>query len=255
MMWPTKIAMKRKRKHEEHVNMEAWVIPYADMVTLLFALFVVLYALGEIQLSKLKDVAKSVAFAFNFEGSGKTKEPGHFNEGTDGDGRVIEGTKLVTAQKKAMSMLLERGLPDSFRQQTGHSLKIVQTDDTISFRAKVSSYFEKDRYTALRTNELTRILSDLVAEATNFTSTIRLRIEAPNVVIGRNPNDNTFIRSVWLCQMRLIFLHEFVTRINGVHHSQVITEFRYHDGLMFAPGSPAARGWEDRATLEIAFSN
>ena len=155
--------MGKKGKHEEHINMEAWVIPYADMVTLLFALFVVLYALGEIQLSKLKDVAKSVAFAFNFEGSGKTKEPGHFNEGADGDGRVLDGAKLITAQKQAMKRLLENDLPESFEEQTGNSLDIVQTDDTISFKTKLSSYFEKNRYSALRTNELTRILSDLVA--------------------------------------------------------------------------------------------
>ena len=70
-----------------------------------------------------------------------------------------------------------------------------------------------------------------------------------------NPDNNTFIRSVWLCHMRLIFLHEFIIRINGIHHSQVTTEFRYQDGLMFVRGSPAAAGWEDRATLEIAFSN
>jgi hypothetical protein len=240
---------------EQKVNMEAWVIPYADMVTLLFALFVVLYALGEIQLSKLRDFSKSVAFAFNFEGKGKTKEPGHFNEGMDGDGRVVEGHKLVTAQKQGMKRLLEEMLPDSFRTQVGNSLEIVQTDDTISFKAALSSYFEKNRHTALRNNEMTRVLSDLVASSTDFTSRIRVRIEAPNVVIGRNPNDNTFIRSVWLCHMRLMFLHEFITRINGIHHSQITTEFRYQEGLMYSPGSPATRGWEDRATLEIAFSN
>ncbi len=33
--------------HEEHVNHEAWVIPYADMLTLLMALFLVLWALGD----------------------------------------------------------------------------------------------------------------------------------------------------------------------------------------------------------------
>ena len=109
--------MRRKHKHDEHINMEAWVIPYADMVTLLFALFVVLYALGEIQLSKLKDVSKSIAFAFNFQGSGKTKEPGHFNEGTDGDGRVIEGTRLVTAQKKGMNHAAGEG-PAGFVQKS-----------------------------------------------------------------------------------------------------------------------------------------
>ena len=34
-------------EHEEHVNHEAWVIPYADMLTLLMALFLVLFALGQ----------------------------------------------------------------------------------------------------------------------------------------------------------------------------------------------------------------
>ena len=37
---------KKHEEHEEHVNHEAWVIPYADMVTLLFALFLVLLATG-----------------------------------------------------------------------------------------------------------------------------------------------------------------------------------------------------------------
>lgn len=33
-------------EHEEHVNHEAWVIPYADVLTLLMALFLVLWAIG-----------------------------------------------------------------------------------------------------------------------------------------------------------------------------------------------------------------
>ena len=47
--------MAKKHKHEEHVNHERWVISFADMMTLLFALFVVLYALGQADLSKAKD--------------------------------------------------------------------------------------------------------------------------------------------------------------------------------------------------------
>lgn len=35
-----------EREHDEHVNHEAWVIPYADVLTLLMALFLVLFALG-----------------------------------------------------------------------------------------------------------------------------------------------------------------------------------------------------------------
>ena len=34
-------------EHEEHVNHEAWVIPYADMLTLLMALFLVMWATSQ----------------------------------------------------------------------------------------------------------------------------------------------------------------------------------------------------------------
>lgn len=36
--------MARKKKHAEHENHERWLVSYADLLTLLFALFVVLYA-------------------------------------------------------------------------------------------------------------------------------------------------------------------------------------------------------------------
>jgi chemotaxis protein MotB len=46
-------------EHEEHVNHEAWVIPYADVLTLLMALFLVLFALGRTDEAKLKIAADS----------------------------------------------------------------------------------------------------------------------------------------------------------------------------------------------------
>lgn len=46
-------------EHEEHVNHEAWVIPYADMLTLLMALFLVLYALGGTDDENLELAAES----------------------------------------------------------------------------------------------------------------------------------------------------------------------------------------------------
>lgn len=46
-------------EHEEHVNHEAWVIPYADMLTLLMGLFLVLWAISNQDLAKLKEFGKS----------------------------------------------------------------------------------------------------------------------------------------------------------------------------------------------------
>ena len=47
-------------EHEEHVNHEAWVIPYADMLTLLMALFLVLFAIGRVDTEKFKKLAESL---------------------------------------------------------------------------------------------------------------------------------------------------------------------------------------------------
>lgn len=64
--------MPRKRhhheEHEEHVNHEAWVIPYADMLTLLMAMFLVLWSTGTADLEKLRAVASSFAESVGMEG-------------------------------------------------------------------------------------------------------------------------------------------------------------------------------------------
>ena len=51
--------MGKKHKHEEHENLERWLVSYADFITLLFATFVVLYALGQMDLAKLKKLSAS----------------------------------------------------------------------------------------------------------------------------------------------------------------------------------------------------
>ena len=52
------------KKHEEHENHERWIIPYADMVTLLFAFFVVMYAMSLSDKAKAQAVAEAISQAF-----------------------------------------------------------------------------------------------------------------------------------------------------------------------------------------------
>lgn len=59
--------MKRKKKHEDHVD-ESWLIPYADVLTLLLALFIVLFAASEVNSQKFQEISDS----FNQELQGGT---------------------------------------------------------------------------------------------------------------------------------------------------------------------------------------
>lgn len=57
--------MARKQKHPEHENLERWLISYADFITLLFATFVVLYALSQIDVADFKKLEESIRQAFS----------------------------------------------------------------------------------------------------------------------------------------------------------------------------------------------
>ncbi|MTW20312.1 flagellar motor protein MotD [Allochromatium palmeri] len=56
--------MARRKRHEEHVNHEAWAIPYGDLVTLLMAFFVVMYAVSVVDAGKYHVLSDSLIEAF-----------------------------------------------------------------------------------------------------------------------------------------------------------------------------------------------
>ncbi|MEO7072450.1 MAG: flagellar motor protein MotD [Rhodanobacter sp.] len=55
----------RKKPHEDHINHEAWAIPYADLMTLLLAFFVVMYAVSVVNEGKYRVASESLNEAFN----------------------------------------------------------------------------------------------------------------------------------------------------------------------------------------------
>jgi chemotaxis protein MotB len=57
-----------RKKHPEHVNLERWLVSYADFITLLFAFFVIMYAISQADVSKFKKVSASMKAAFSAAG-------------------------------------------------------------------------------------------------------------------------------------------------------------------------------------------
>ncbi len=56
--------MARRKRHEEHGSHEAWAIPYGDLVTLLMAFFVVMYAVSVVDAGKYRVLSNSLTEAF-----------------------------------------------------------------------------------------------------------------------------------------------------------------------------------------------
>ncbi len=57
--------MARKKPPEEHENLERWLVSYGDFITLLFATFVVLYALAQVDATDFAKLEESLKNAFD----------------------------------------------------------------------------------------------------------------------------------------------------------------------------------------------
>ena len=100
--------MARRKKHEEHVNAEAWAIPYGDLVTLMFALFTVLYAVSSINAGKFRVLSDSLIAAFH--GTPRSPEPINIGEQQHGAGghKPMEGvtpTVFVTVKNEPSALV------------------------------------------------------------------------------------------------------------------------------------------------------
>jgi chemotaxis protein MotB len=102
---------KKHEEHEEHVNHERWLVSYADMLTLLFVLFVVLFSMSSVDQKKFAELAaglsegfgaSSVAMTGNvstLDGAGQSTNVVPIDPGTNpGDGST--GTEDMTKEQK-----------------------------------------------------------------------------------------------------------------------------------------------------------
>lgn len=66
------MGQKRKKTHEKEPNLERWLVSYADFITLLFAVFVTLFAMSVADQQKVQEVKVSIQSAF---GMGQSTAP------------------------------------------------------------------------------------------------------------------------------------------------------------------------------------
>ena len=57
---------RRKKKPEAHANHERWLVSYADFITLLFAVFVTLFAMSQTDKRKVEEVIASLRESFGY---------------------------------------------------------------------------------------------------------------------------------------------------------------------------------------------
>jgi len=95
---------RRGAPEEEHVNHERWLVSYSDMITVLMALFIVLFAISQVDQEKYIALSRSLAAGF---GDGR---PEVSSTVLDGGSGVLDG---LTPQEKDATAGGTAGLVDA----------------------------------------------------------------------------------------------------------------------------------------------
>ena len=115
---------KRGKPHDEELN-EAWLLPYSDLMTLLLALFIALFAMSQTDSTKMQALAQAFTAAFNmggpsfFSGMGPTtampNTPTTASDSTNA-AYMQENENLREAQEKIEQYVKENNLQDQAEQ-------------------------------------------------------------------------------------------------------------------------------------------
>jgi chemotaxis protein MotB len=144
--------MARRKKHEEHANHEAWAIPYGDLITLLLAFFVVMYAISSVNEGKFRVLSDSLNAAFR--GAPKSLTPLQVGEKTRGSGADIQMSiveqSMIEGQPRNMLEAIPK--PDAGAGQTGHAQPLPGDHPMAQQLARVADELESSLQSLVEAN-------------------------------------------------------------------------------------------------------
>ena len=112
--------MALKKEPEKHPNHERWLVSYGDFITLLFAVFVTMYAMSQSDKKKVEQVAASVGSACHSEAdtvSGVLAAMGCNANRARGAVRLSIGSVSTLEEIEFAAVALSEGARDLFRRR------------------------------------------------------------------------------------------------------------------------------------------
>lgn len=120
----------RPEHHEEHAD-ESWLLPYSDLMTLLLALFIVLYAMSSANVSKFEAMAEAFDSVFN-GGKGIME-----HTSTTEDSQTQDGSKSESVEKMAAAA---QATKKDTADETLAKLKKKEQADLTKLKKQLDSY-------------------------------------------------------------------------------------------------------------------
>ncbi|MDS0528279.1 OmpA family protein [Clostridium sp. SHJSY1] len=206
---------KKKQHHEEHVD-ETWLIPYSDMLTLLLALFIVMFAMSKVDQEKIQKAGKEFNQVFAgsngvLDGSGTEvsgeEEAGASAEITGEDATKTEEDKMNEVKKMIDQEIATEGYADKVKTELNGDGLEISIQDVVLFNSGDAEVV----------GGVSPLLLKISAMIRNLDNEIKVVGHTDNV-----PISNQKFRSNWdLSSMRAVNVMNFMVNSGGVHPNKV----------------------------------
>ena len=183
---------RRKKKPEEHVNLERWLVSYADFITLLFAFFVVMYAISSVNEGKYRVLSDTLTEVFQTRPSSPT--PIEFDNALSNQPRLSEDPDFIDLPVPESDDILTPDNPelDTLSEEISKMVQPLIDDDLINIK-KTDFWLEIDIKSSILFKSGDSKLSE---DAEDILATIAALIkEYPNDVQVEGFTDNVPINT------------------------------------------------------------
>lgn len=199
---------KKKQHHEEHVD-EAWLLPYSDMLTLLLALFIVMFAMGQTDKAKFEAMAKEFNAIFS-SGSGVMQHDGGSvipMEESGASDNAIEEDKMTEVKNLLEKEIEQEGYSDKVKVELDNNGLAISIQDVILFNSGDS--------------EVLKDLSPLLLKISDMLQGLDNKIKVAGYTDNVPINNGNF-RSNWdLSAMRAINVMNFMVSSGRISQDRV----------------------------------
>ncbi|WP_342604045.1 flagellar motor protein MotB [Peribacillus sp. FSL E2-0159] len=155
---------KKKQRHEEHID-ESWLVPYADILTLLLALFIVLFASSSVDAVRFQQLSNVFNQVFT-SGTGFMEFPSDSpsNEPTSPEQRTgaedleklgkNEQEELMEVQERVNAYIQKNDLTDKLGTDLTDEGMLISIRENVLFESGVAEVRSENRKIAMEISDL-----------------------------------------------------------------------------------------------------
>lgn len=214
--------MSKKKHEEEHVD-EAWLLPYSDMLTLLLALFIVMFAMGETDKAKFETMSKEFNVIFS-GGSGAMDSSGNSimpmnesgeSQSSENSGTNIDGNSDSKMEQDKMVEIKQNLEEEINKQGYSDKIKVDINEEGLYISIQELALFDSGRADIL--NDMSPLLLKISEFIKGLSNNIRIAGYTDDV-----PISNSNFRSNWdLSAIRAINVMNFMVNYGGISEEKL----------------------------------